>query len=158
CGGGYSGPEVVYTLKQAERTSYRFTVTGSGSYDPDLIVLQQDANGHCDPERCLARAAQAGPSDSLSFVGEARTEATLAVDSKGAGGAYQLGVECLPSCRTDLQLSCASNWINAKTNGNGSTDRVDAWGGCATGLTGNETVYMLSASTAGSYHVSLRSG
>jgi hypothetical protein len=157
CGGGHTGPEVVYTLKQNERTSYRFTATGTAPYDPDLVVLATDTAGKCNPQSCLGRAATPGQTEALSFVGEAGTDYSLLVDSKGAGGAFQLAVECLPSCRTDNKLACTTNWAVGTTNGGLSTDAIDSWGACATGLTGNETIYLLDTAVLGLYHVELTS-
>ena len=150
CAPGESGPEESYTLTQTVDTNYKLTLTGLAQ-DLDLVVLSDSAG--CDPTSCRAQSLNAGTADeSVAFTGFANTTYYAVVDSKGAGGAYQLEVDCPPSCRNAGNFLSCSTPSDARRNDDSarSKNTVDAWP-CDPGTTGPEVVYYFYTATAGTY-------
>jgi hypothetical protein len=155
CATGENGAEESYSINQTSDTNYKLTLSGL-SQDLDLLVLG-DSSGQCDPTSCRAQSLTAGTADeTVSFTGLAGTTYYAVVDGKGTGSAYQLAVDCPPSCRnTANYLSCTTP-SDARRNDDPvrSKSTVDSWV-CDAGTTGPEVVYYFYASTAGMYTVDL---
>lgn len=146
-----AGPEQTYRLAPTAATDYRITLTGLKE-DLDLVVLQE-TSAACDPEGlCRGSSSQSGTADEkVEFSASANVTYTVAVESKMAGGPYQLKVECPPSCvGRGYTLSCGSTEAYRNDDSARSTNVVDAWS-CAPDTTGPEVVYRFRPPNPGSY-------
>ena len=154
--GGYActvepGPEESYRFSQTIDTTYNLKLTGM-QQDLDLVILG-DYAGACDPTSCRAESVATGTTDeALSFTGYANAAAYAVVDSKGAGGPYQLEVSCPPSCKNNSTSFTCATPTDTRRNDDLARSRalVDNWS-CDPGTTGPEVVYYLYSSSVGSY-------
>ena len=151
CGARDPGPEDSYSFSQTTDTTYNLKLTGL-QQDLDLVVVG-DYQGTCDPTACRAQSVATGTTnEALSFLGGANTSFYAVVDSKGAGGPYQLEVSCPPSCRNTSNSIYCSTPSDTRRNDDParSKNTVDGWS-CDPGTTGPEVVYSLFSSSATSY-------
>jgi hypothetical protein len=155
CAPSLAGPEEAFTLTATDDTEYELKLSGL-SQDLDLIVLA-DTQGACNPGSCRGSGQQTGTqAEALSLSAVSGQLHHVVVDSKSAGGAYQLEVACAPSCRSNNTLSCsAPSDFRRNDDPTRGKSRIERWGACATGMTGPEVVYQFTPSQTAEYTFSL---
>lgn len=156
CADGLGGPEDSYTLVTPFDVEYKLTLSGLAN-DLDLVVLADSSEG-CNPALCRGASVATGTAgETVELSAPANRTHHVVVDSKAAGGAYQLGVSCAPSCRTSEFLTCTSP-SDTRRNDDPTRSRnvIDAWGTCAKDLTGPEVVYGFSPPQTGMYTFTLK--
>lgn len=129
----------------------RFTAAASGQVLVDLaggpglgVAVLLDGGAGCDPATCVA-----GGGTGMTFDAIAGTDYLVVVDgAPGSEAAFTVTLAC-PStagpCAPSGPLSCGDSLV-ARTDGSGSSDVVDTYGGCsATGYGGRERVYGYTA-------------
>lgn len=158
CGTMDPGPEDTYSLTPAMDQQFHLKLSGLQT-DLDLSVVYE-SQGECNPTSCKASNVQTGTTDeNVSFEGFSTSTYDVIVDSKtAAGGAYQLEVDCPPSCYNSNNSTSCDSPADLRRNDDAtrSTKIIDTWS-CAgaTGETGPEVVYTFSPDVSGSYTVTL---
>ena len=158
CGTMDPGPEDTYSLTPAMDQQFHLKLSGLQT-DLDLSVVYE-SQGECNPTSCKASNVQTGTTDeNVSFEGFSTSTYDVIVDSKtAAGGAYQLEVDCPPSCYNSNNSTSCDSPADLRRNDDAtrSTKIIDTWS-CAgaTGETGPEVVYTFSPNTSGPYTFTL---
>ena len=149
------GPENSWKLNPPSKQDYKLKLTGL-TQDLDLFVLTSDSND-CDGT-CETSMVQSGTLDEeLSFTGYPPTPTfpwgyQVVVDSKGAGGPYQLEVSCPVSCAGSAgDIDCSQQVVSGRSDDTSISSKViDSWA-CAPNTTGAEAIYRFAPPNNGAY-------
>jgi hypothetical protein len=144
------GPEDTYHLAPRVTTDYKIKMSGL-SQDLDLVVVWNQ-DGRCDPSTCKEGMPLSGTaSEEVSFTGYDTSDYAVIVDSKGAGGPYQLEVTCTPTCGNTTAIDCSVGSDHRKNDDPVySTNSVNAWQ-CDGDASGREVIYQFAPTQSGSY-------
>jgi hypothetical protein len=146
------GPEESYLISFAVDTDVKLTLKGL-SQDLDLAVVYESGKD-CDGY-CKAEDGKTGTTDeTVSFTAYGTSNYYAIVDSKGAGGPYQLEVSCPPSCASGKTFACDNPEVSGKNDEMGSTDAIDSWTG-APNTTGPEVAYRFDPAVTGAYTITM---
>jgi hypothetical protein len=138
-----TGFEDTYDLRGTADTNYTLRLSGLTS-DRNLFVVN-DWGPQCGEQSCAIGSASPGTADEVLHFSGGGGHVKVVVDGpEGIAAPYQLEVGCTPACFSSLLVSCNSP-SGSRNDHPASRSQIATWGSCASGLTGPEVTYGISA-------------